>query len=157
VQKGKRVKEIEVASRRIEPVNAEDWEAAEDTPEGWRPIEVPIKDPETKEVVHTLVAYPPGEGQLVAFMTTSASWTTMPERIAGAMEFMVSLVSEEDHGWIVRRLLDRQDPFGGTHVLAIIEGLMEEWSGRPTERPSGSSPSRRTGGRKSTRPTPALT
>lgn len=123
--------------------------------------EVPVrdmpKDGEQEGQLTILRAYKPGDGQVAAFMTTSAAWTSTPEKVAGAVGFLDSVLEEEDRTYLRSRLFDRHDPFGPVHVLKIIEALMEEWTGRPTETPSGSTPSRRSGGRKSTRPTPALT
>jgi hypothetical protein len=48
------------------------------------------------------------------------------------------------------RLMDRHDPFGYRTLIAVMEGLTEEWSGNPTGSPSGSSRSQRRTGAKST-------
>lgn len=120
------------------------------------PITFPIKNPDGT-TDRELTAYFPGDGQIAALMATSASFSSMPERVAGAINFLVSVLGDDDHSYIVNRLFDARDPFGAAHVQDILEGLVEEWTGRPTKLPSGSTPSRRTGGRKSTQRTPQPT
>lgn len=102
-------------------------------------------------------AYKPGDGQFAVLMATTSRHSAQSEQIAGIINFFASVLDDESHHYIVSRLLDRRDPFGIEQVQEIMEHLVEEWSGRPTQRSSGSTPSRQTGGQKSKRPTPALT
>lgn len=99
---------------------------------------------------HELKIYPPSDGQLALLMASTGRHRTMPNQIAGIIDFFVELMDEESAGYIERRLLDRKDPFGLTEVTAIMEWMVEEWTGRPTQSPSGSTQSRRPGGRRST-------
>lgn len=96
----------------------------------------------------------PGDGQLAMLMTSLGRHTTVATRIAGIIDFMVGVMDEESHEYIVGRLLDREDEFGLEQVQEIVEWMTEEWTGRPTQRSSASMRSQRTAGRKSTQPTP---
>lgn len=102
-------------------------------------------------------AYKPKDGQLAVLMASTGRHTSAQEQIAGVINFFVAVLDDESHNFIVNKLLDRKDPFGIEHVNDIMEWMMEEWSGRPTKSPSGSTTSPPTGGRNSTPPTPALT
>lgn len=121
------------------------------------PVEIPLrdepKDGEKEGKLRIIVAQPPTSGQWTVFMATNASFASQTERIAGALNFFVSLLSSEDHSYIVARLFDRNDHFGPEHVSDILDALIEEWSGRPTEGPSDSASSPPTTGRSSTRRT----
>lgn len=139
------MKPIEVAAKRAKAEEENDWE----------PVEVPIKDPDGETTL--LIANPPGGGQIAAFMATAASFNSVTDNIGGTITFLTSLFDDDDRRYIINRLFDRKDPFGPDEIQAIISGLMEEWTGRPTGSPSGSARSQKPGGRKSTRPTPALT
>jgi hypothetical protein len=129
---------------------------ADETEEEKPPVELDLKD-EDGEIDRTITCYFPGEGQVMAFMASNASFSADEERIAGAINFFVSLLEKDDHSYVVNRMFDRNDPFGGRHITGLISIVMEQWSGRPTGSSSGSTPSRRNGGRKSTAKTPALT
>lgn len=139
------MKPIEVAAKRAKAEEENDWE----------PVEVPIMDPDGETTV--LIANPPGGGQIAAFMATAASFNSVTDNVGGTITFLTSLFDDDDRRYIINRLFDRKDPFGPDEIQAIISGLMEEWTGRPTGSPSGSARSQKPGGRKSTRPTPALT
>lgn len=101
--------------------------------------------------------YHPGDGQLAYLMASMGRHTSTQERVAGVVNFFVAVLDADSQQYVIGRLLDRGDPFGITEVQQIMEWMVEEWAGRPTKSPSGSTPSRQRGGRKSTQPTPALT
>jgi hypothetical protein len=98
-------------------------------------------------------AFPPGDGQLAMMMAGLGRHTNDQTRVASIVDFFVGVMDEPTHTYVVDRLLDRKDKFGLAEIDSILMWLVEEWSGRPTERPSVSTPSRRTGGPKSTRRT----
>ncbi len=103
-------------------------------------------------------AYKPNDGQIAVLMaTTNGRHLSEGEMIAGIINFFVATLDDETHNYLVNKLLDRNDPFGVLQVQDIIAWMMEEWSGRPTQSSTASTPSRRSGGRKSTPATPALT
>lgn len=102
-------------------------------------------------------AYAPSDGQLAMLVVSISKRSSQHEKIAGIINFFDSTLDEESREYITDRLLDRTDPFGVVQVEEIIEFLIEEWTGRPTKSPSGSTRSQRPGGQKSTRRTPVST
>lgn len=101
--------------------------------------------------------FEPGDGQLAFLMASVGRHTSLPTKLAGVINFFVEVLDEPSHQYIVGRLLDRDDEFGIEEVTEIMESMVEEWTGRPTQPPSGSTRSQRSGGRKSTARTPAST
>lgn len=115
---------------------------------------------ENGEVIESQVchAYKPNEGQVAVLMaTTSARHLSEPEMVAGIINFFVEILDEETHHYIVNRLLRKDDDFGIGEVQEIINWMMEEWSGRPTQLSPASTPSQASGGATSTPPTPPST
>jgi hypothetical protein len=104
-----------------------------------------------------LHAYQPSDGQLAVLMASVGRHTSMPNQVAGVINFFVEVMDEPSHVYVVERLLDRTDPFGLAEVKEIMEWMVEEWSGRPTQSPSVSTRSRKNGGPRSTPPTSAST
>lgn len=104
-----------------------------------------------------LTYYKPAEGQYMVFMASTTRRSSQQEQIAAVVNFFVELFDKESQAHLVERLLDREDPFGIEQINDILDALAEEWSGRPTQPSTASTRSQRTGGRKSTRPTPKLT
>lgn len=96
-----------------------------------------------------LKAYRPTPSQVAYAMTASSKNSSFQEQIAGTINFFTAVLDEESRVYIVNRLLDGTDPFEIENVQEVISYLMEEWSGRPTKSPSGSTRSRSTGGQKS--------
>jgi hypothetical protein len=96
-----------------------------------------------------LYAYPPGEGQLVLLMGLTGNQN--PVALASTvLDVFWELMTEDTARVLKRRLNDRSDPFGIQDVMHIIEWLIEEVTGRPTQSSSASTPSRTTSGRRST-------
>lgn len=67
------------------------------------------------------------------------SQATEFDMAGGYLATFFGLCDDESRRYFYARLMDRNDPFdidspGG--VNDIMEGLLEEWSGRPTKRPS---------------------
>lgn len=92
----------------------------------------------------------PGSGQVI-YMTAELSEAQNDiSQIGGLIQFIYHLVSPEDAQYIRQRLLDRMSGFDAEAVLDLVEYLVEEWSSRPTEKPSVSSPSPRKAGSTST-------
>lgn len=102
-------------------------------------------------------AYKPGSGQFALLMASTGRHSNVAEKTAGAINFFMSVLDDEAYNHVVSRLLDRKDPFGIEQVSEIMEWMIEEWSARPTQSSSGSSPSRKPAGRKSTPRTLAST
>lgn len=87
-----------------------------------------------------------------ALMLMFASQEEDKIRAAGqVIEIMFNLIEDgSQRSYYRRRLLDPKDPLGFEHVYDHMEYCIEEWFARPTESPSGSSPSPKKPGPKST-------
>jgi hypothetical protein len=97
-----------------------------------------------------LYAYRPTEGQIALLLGATAGGAR-PEQMAGAfMELFWSLMEEETARVLRARLADRTDRFGLTDLMNIVEWLVEEASGFPTQQPPASTRSRATSGQRST-------
>jgi hypothetical protein len=95
-------------------------------------------------------AYPPSPGQLAMLVAAQADSRDVSESMAAIIDFLDGILDEDAQAMYRRRLMDRNDPFDFDTVNDIVEGLVEEWSARPTKSPSVSSSSRRTAGSRST-------
>lgn len=92
----------------------------------------------------------PGTGQVV-YMTAELSEAQNDiNQVGGLVQFIYHLMEPDDAQYVRQQLLDRRSGFDAEEVLALVEYLVEEWSSRPTEKPSASSPSQRTAGSTST-------
>ena len=111
--------------------------------EGAEPIEF-VLDGET------FTAYPPTTGQLALLVASQAKNREVPDTVAAVIDFLDGILDDNAQATFRRRLMDRDDPFDFDTVNWIVENLIEEWGGRPTTSPSGSAPSRRSGGSRST-------
>lgn len=100
-------------------------------------------------------AYPPTTGQMALVMEGQSSHD-IGRRIAAVINFMDSLLDTRGQSRFRQRLMDRDDPFELEQVQEIVDWLLEEWTGNPTESPSGSSRSRRSTGRRSTATAPSV-
>lgn len=94
--------------------------------------------------------FDPTEGQVAMTMAAMGRHTNNNTKLAGIIDFMIGVLDEPSHHYIVDRLMDRKDPFGLEDVEGIMMEMIEEWTGRPTQPPSGSTSSQRPGGRNST-------
>lgn len=104
-----------------------------------------------------LRCFKPRDGQVAVLMASTGRHSSEEEKVAGLINFFVAVLDNQSHTYIVNRLLDREDEFGLEQVTAIMEWMIEEWSGRPTQSPSVSTGSQRSDGLNSTPPTPVLT
>jgi len=95
-------------------------------------------------------AYPPTPGQMALLVSAQAKNRDPGESIAAIIDFLDGILDENAQADFRKRLLDREDPFDFDNVEQIMEGLIEEWSARPTPSPSASASSQANGGRKST-------
>lgn len=105
----------------------------------------------------TLTAFQPDEAQFAMLMASTGRGVSDMDRIAGIINFFVNILEEDDADYLQGRLLNRNDDFGIPEVEAIMEWLSEEWTGNPTQGPSGSTPSSKSTGPASTERTPLLT
>lgn len=97
----------------------------------------------------TFTAYPPTESQVAYMLSSQARGRDVTDSIAGVIDFFDGILDKHAQEVFRRRLLDREDPFDFAMVREIIEGLMEEWTARPTKPSRGSTSSRRSTGPKS--------
>ncbi len=119
--------------------------AAEREADHFEPITVKILD---REIT---VDYP-GSGQIVYMTAELAEVQDDLNQVGGLMNFIYRLVPREDAQYIRQQLLDPLSGFDGEEVVSFVEYLVEEWSSRPTEKSSVSSPSRPKTGQSSTAP-----
>lgn len=85
-----------------------------------------------------VTAYRPDEAMIAIVIGRTGSRATPGEVGAAAIDFFYSVLDDKSARWIEDRLFDRKDPFGLEQILEILFDLVEEWTGRPTERPSAS-------------------
>lgn len=113
------------------------------------------KDPVEDDIIEIPIdgqkipAYRPSDGQLAVLMASIGTGASEIDGVAGPMNFFGSLLDDEGRKYFTDRLLDRKDPFGPEDLTKIMEALIEEWGGRPTQPSSGSTPSLPTDGQKS--------
>ena len=98
-------------------------------------------------------AYRPLPSQFAIAVSATGPRRDVGTKLAGIIDFMVEVLDDEGEAYVTNRLLDRKDPFGLPELEQIMEWMIEEWSARPTERPSGSTRSASRGGPKSSRTT----
>jgi hypothetical protein len=104
-------------------------------------------------------AHPPTPGQMALLVSAQAEGRDITTSMAAIIDFIDGLLDDDGREMYRRRLLDRDDPFDFDTVNDIMEGLMEEWSARPTKSPSDYASSPKSGGSRSTakRRSPART
>lgn len=97
--------------------------------------------------------YPPTDGQFAMYMVNTGRRSTVDDKIGAVVDFFLGMFDSEDQSILSNRLLDRDDDFGMEMVKQIMDSMVEEWSGRPTKRSTGSTSSQTSAGPRSTRPT----
>lgn len=132
------MREFKTAARKSAPTFIEDAQ----------PIEFAIDG-------ETFTAYPPSPGQMAMLIAAQADSRDVSESMAAIIDFLDGILDEDAQAMYRKRLMDRNDPFDFDTVNDIVEGLVEEWSARPTKSPSVSSSSRRTAGSRSTAKRPS--
>lgn len=80
--------------------------------------------------------FDPSPTQIALLMASYGRYNDQADQIAGVIDFFVGILDKDSHRRLVRRLLDRDDPFGLEQVTVIMQKLLEKWSGRPFELPS---------------------
>lgn len=112
-------------------------------PEQDEPIYIDIAGKET-------VFHYPGSGQM-AYMAMASAGDRNTVQTAGMMiNFVISLMEEEDARRLRGLLLDRDNEYGMEDLLDVFDELQERWSSRPTQSSSDSSGSQQETGRRST-------
>ena len=99
---------------------------------------------------HEMRAYKPTEGQFALLMVAMGKYSSRTDQAAGVIDFFINVLDKPSQQYVVDRMMSRDDMIPLEDITEILEWMVEEWGGRPTQSPSGSTPSRRNGGRKST-------
>jgi hypothetical protein len=99
--------------------------------------------------------FPPTAGQLAYLVAAQSDSRDASEQMAAIIDFVDGILDDDGREVLRRRLLDRNDPFDFDDIEKILEGLMEEWTTRPTMPSIASSTSPSTGGRRSTAKRPS--
>lgn len=96
----------------------------------------------------------PGSGQIGYIAMTAAGASNDLVQLGEVINFLVSLMDDEDGRYVKGLLLDRHSGFEGEDMVELAQHIVKEWSGRPTKPSSGSSARRRTNGAGSTPASP---
>jgi hypothetical protein len=123
---------------RVEPEIGEDGEPIE---EGLLSFEL---DGEPME------AHKPSEEQFALLMHAAGTYTSTKDAIAGFIDFVFNVMDTHYAQHLRSRLLDRNDDFGLDEIEDMVSWMVEEWTGRPMKRRSGSTSSPRSTGPRST-------
>jgi hypothetical protein len=118
-------------------------EKAEETEEGSDDLVFMIDDQEVR-------AFKPTEGQFALLMMAMGRHATEADQFAGVVDFFFNVLDEPSQAYVSRRMMSRDQLIPMEQVVEILQWMIEEWGGRPFQRPSGSTSSQRNGGRKST-------
>jgi hypothetical protein len=94
-----------------------------------------------------LTAHAPASGQLALLLSSMVDGRVQLSSLAALFDFLAAVMDEEDFA-VIRA--DLQDGVDVEIVVDLIQGLMEEWSARPTTPAPASSPSRTPTGKRST-------
>lgn len=111
-----------------------------------KPIEISIDDTDDRKVY----AYRPADGQLAMLMAAFGRGMTGSDMVAATVNFFCGLFEDDDRIYIEDRLLSRDRNISIERIQELMEDLIEKWSARPTQPPSGSASSQPTGGPNST-------
>lgn len=109
------------------------------------PVDVSFEWEATEGTYVEMVAHPPTTGQMALFLSHQLDTGTGGVR---AMFDLLSTVLEPGQYRIIENQL--RDGLDVDVVIEVVRYLIAEWSARPTQPPSGSSPSRRSTGVRST-------
>lgn len=98
--------------------------------------------------------YKPSSAQQVIMMSMPRDKNDH-RAVRNFLSLFFEICEDKTRNHLEERLLDRTDHFDVQHIFQIFEGLIEDWSARPTVKPSASPRSRRTTGSTSTAKAPA--
>lgn len=99
---------------------------------------------------HEMRAYKPTDGQFALLMMAMGRHATEADQFAGVVDFFFNVLDETSQAYVSRRMMSREQLIPMEQIVEILQWMIEEWGGRPFQRPSGSTSSQRNGGRKST-------
>lgn len=135
-------------STAVAAVNAEDGPDGDDVDEGLT----------FEHDGQTVRFYKPTTGQIAMAMSMTQDRAKDNIKVAGTIDFFLSLFDKSSQSYFQARLFDREDRFGikgPGGINDILDSLIAEWSGRPTQRSTDSTSLQTETGPSST-PTPAL-
>lgn len=93
------------------------------------------------------------EGALAMLLASDSM--PLHQRISASVNFFFAMLRDgEDDSYFKSRLFDRKDSFGGSQIADIVEGVIEEWTGDPTQSSSDSTGSLDSTGESSTDTSP---
>lgn len=92
----------------------------------------------------------PGSGQLAYMAMASAGDRGNLQTAGMVINFLVSLMEDDDARYLRSLLLTKGGTFGLEELLETFDDMMEQWGSRPTEPSSASASSRPSGGRSGT-------
>lgn len=95
-------------------------------------------------------AYRPTEGQFALLMMAMGKHASNNDQFAGVIDFFINVLDEDSRRYVIGRMEGRTNIIPMEKIVEVMEWMVEEWGGRPTQSPSVSTSSRRNGGRKST-------
>lgn len=104
--------------------------------------------------------YKPSGGQIAMAMAMTEARKSSQSKVAGLIDFFMSIFDTDSQKYLQARLFDREDTFdvdtqGG--INDILDALYVEWGARPTRRSSGSTELPASTGPSSTPTTPEST
>lgn len=100
----------------------------------------------------------PEEGEYAVMLASTGRFAPIGDKVGAAVNLFNDVFAEEDANYLIGRLMDPMDKqFDFLLVTKFLEGMIEEWTGRPTRRSPGSTPRRPKTGSGSKRSTPELT
>lgn len=119
---------------------------AQEQPEAPKPLPFTFADdPDTE-----LQIYLPDESQVAILLSVTDGMTTGSTQVSTFINLFMDLLDEEYQPYVRRRLLSRADKLGVMDLLPVIQWLVEEGVGRPTEPSPDSPPSPASTGPRST-------
>ena len=99
---------------------------------------------------HELRAYKPTDGQFALLVMAMGRHASNTDQFAGVIDFFLNVLDEPSQQYVIKRMMTRTEIIPIEQIVEILEWMIEEWGGRPFQRPSGSTSSPQNGGRKST-------
>lgn len=97
----------------------------------------------------------PEEGEYAVLLASTGRFAPIGEKVGAAVNLFNDVFAEDDASYLIGRLMDPTDKqFNFVLVAQFLQGMIEEWTGRPTQRSHGSTPKRPKTGSGSKRSTP---
>jgi hypothetical protein len=80
---------------------------------------------------------PAAEGALAMLLASDA--VPIQQKVSASINFFFSILRDSrDEDYFKQRLFDRADRFGGSQIAELVQGIIEEWTGDPTQLSSDS-------------------